>query len=264
MSKAFLFGFVLGILILSLAVVGASRLHQKDTEQAEQRAELAEYQAELPDATPVRFGALTENQRIHSRLLTKYLQLGSNRTISGLVAAARDAGARMVKSVVFVGSGELLTDPETPESYFHSLRNASDAVIRGRVKNRTSQITEDDGFVFTDYDVLVAEVFKDNSIATIETGGRITVTRPGGKVLVDGVIVKAIDEACEPLPTNDHDVVLFLKFIPETGAYKVTQPTGGFELAGPILRPLTGVMFPPNVLRSGDSFLNTLRALSSQ
>lgn len=263
MSKAYLFGFVLGILFLSMIVVGASRLHQKDAEQAEQRAELAEYQVELRDATPITFGALTENQRIHSRLLTKYSQLRSKRTISGLVAAAKDK-ARIVKSVVLVGVGELLTDPETPESYFHHLRNASDAVIRGRVKNRTSQITEDDSFLFTDYNLLVAEVFKNNSVATIETGGRITVTQPGGKVLVDGVIVKAIDEAFESLPINDHDVVLFLKFIPETGAYKVTQPTGSFELSGPILRPLTGVAFPPNVLRSGDSFLNTLRAVSNQ
>jgi len=263
MSKAFVVGFVMGLVLLAVGGVGASRRHQKDVEQEKDRAELKEYQAELRDATAVRFGVLTDNQRIHSRLFAKYLQLGSNRTISGLVAAAEGKG-KIVSSVVFVGNAELLTESETPENYFHQLANASDAVIRGRVTKRVSQITEDDGFVLTDYDVLAAEVFKNNATQPIETGAMITVTRPGGKVLLDGVIVKAIDEAFAPLPLNDHDVVLFLKFIPETGAYKATRPTGSFELDGTIIRPLTGVAFPPGVLRNGDSFLKTVRAVSNQ
>jgi hypothetical protein len=92
----------------------------------------------------------------------------------------------------------------------------------------------------------------------------IIVTRPGGKVLLNGVIVKALDMRFEPLPINTYEVVLFLQYIPETGAYKTTQDTGSFELDGLLLRPLTKSNFPPGVLQNKDSFLQTVRDISNQ
>jgi hypothetical protein len=63
---------------------------------------------------------------------------------------------------------------------------------------------------------------------------------------------------------NGHDVVLFLQLIPETGAYKVTRYTGGYELDGLTLRPLTGDKFPPGVLQNGNFLLQTLRDASKE
>jgi len=68
MSKPFVFGFVAGLALLIVAGVGASRLHQNNTEQGKRGAELAEYQQEIGDATPVRVGVLTPKQRFHSKL----------------------------------------------------------------------------------------------------------------------------------------------------------------------------------------------------
>lgn len=50
-------------------------------------------------------------------------------------------------------------------------------------------------------------------------GTTIRVTYPGGKVLLDGVIVKGRDHYFAPLPMNNHEVVLFLQAVKETGAY---------------------------------------------
>jgi hypothetical protein len=263
MSKPFIFGFVGGLVLLIVAGVGASRLHQKNVEQEKHRAELAEYQAEIGDATAVQRGVITQEQRIHSGLYAGYLQRNNNKTIGGFIELYKGTG-KVFGIDFLVGLGPLLTEPVTPDSFFGELAHVSDAVIRGRVTNKVSQITEDDGFIFTDYDVVVTEVFKDNVAAPLDTGVTITVTRPGGKVLLDGVIVKARDHCFAPLPMNNHEVVLFLQSVKETGAYKPTRYSGSFELDGLTLRPLTENEFPPGVLRGADSFLQTARAVSNE
>jgi len=261
MSKPFLIGFVVGLALLLVAGVGASRLHQKDAEQAKLQSELAEYRAELVDATPVQLGVLADRQRIHSKLYANYLELTKNFTVSRSVGRAE---SKVVGIDVHVGLGPALTEPETPESYFGELARQSDVVIRGRVATKASQITEDDGFIFTDYGILVTEVLKNSNKTRLDSGMTLTVTCPGGKVSVGGIIVKAIDHSFALLPQNSHDLVLFLKYVPETGAFRPTGPAGSFELDGSILRPLTGVGFPPGVLRDADSFLQAARAVSDK
>lgn len=259
MSKSFVSGFIVGVALLIVAGVGASRLQRRDATRTEEK----EYQAKIVDATPVQLGALSEKQRIHSKFYIEYLERRGGKTISGLVAQAKGK-SRMVKTIAFVGVGSDLVVKETPEEYFGKLAQASDAVIWGRVTKKVSQITEDDAFIFTDYDVAVIEALKNNATAQLGTGSMITVTRPGGRILTDGVIVEAEDMAFEPLPINSNDVVLFLKYIPETGAYRATADTGCFELDGSNLRPLTKVNIPPGVLRGKDSFLQTMRAILKQ
>jgi hypothetical protein len=263
MTKPFVLGFILGIALLIVAGVGASRLQRRDATRVNADAEEKEYQAKIADATPVQFGVLTAKQSVHSKFYSHYLEGRGGKTISGLVAQAKGR-SKIASTIAFVGHGEVLTEPETPYVYFGALAHASDVVIRGKVTKKTSQITENDGFIFSDYDVVITEILKNNVTAPIDTGATITVTRPGGTVLLDGIIVEAEDRSCEPLPFNNHDVVLFLRFIPETGAYKSTQDTGSFEIDGSVLRPLTGVAFPPGVIRDKDSFLQTVRAISNR
>jgi hypothetical protein len=259
MSKPFFLGFVLGLTLLVVGGVTGARLKKQDIEQAKYQEVLAQYQREIIDATPTQFGEVAERQRIHSKLYTYYQPLTNNGTISDLIK--KDAKSMIVEIVVHVGLGEALTGPETPEDYFGKLAKASDTVIRGRAIKKISRITEDETFIFTDYEVVVTEVFKNNLADPLDIGAIISVTRPGGKVVVDGVIVKVKDNSFAPLPINDKDVVLFLKFIPETGAYQATRTTGSFELDGSILRPLTGVQFPLGVIQDGTSFLRTTRAI---
>jgi hypothetical protein len=150
-------------------------------------------------------------------------------------------------------------EADKPDQYLGELARSSDAIVRGRVTNKVSQLTQDDAFIFTDYDVVITEVLKDNAAAHL--GAAITVTYPGGKVLLDGVIVKCRDHYFEPLPLN-REVVLFLQSVKETGAYKPTRYFGSFELDRVTLRALTEKELPPGVLPGGESFLQTVRAVS--
>jgi hypothetical protein len=262
MSKSFVLGFIVGAALLIVAGVGASRLQRRDAKQIDAGAEERSYQAEIVDATPVEFGVLTAKQRIHSSLYAGLREMRGGKAISGLVAEAKGK-SKIVGTGFFVGTGPKL-EPELPEVYFGKLAGESDAVISGKVMKKASQITEDDGFIFTDYEVVITKVFKNNAASPLNANATITVTRPGGKVLLDGVVVKARDDAYAPLPLNNHDVILFLKFIPETVAYKATRDTGSFELDGPTLRPLTGSDFPPGVLSGKDAFLQTIQTVSSK
>jgi len=255
MSKTFIVGLVTGLALLLGIAVGASRLKQADSEEKA-------FQTELPDATPVSFGVLTEKQRVHSKLYSYYRELrGTMDSISEL-AAHNKGKCRTVQTQVFTPLGPL-PKPDNPEHYFGQLARESDAIVRGKATRKSSQITEDDTFIFTDYDLQVSEVLKDNPTAPLSQGITITVTRPGGKVLIDGMIAKANDDSYAPLPLNGNEVLLFLKFIPESGAYRATRPTATFELDGSSVRPLTLNNMPPGTVPDVASPLRTARSVSS-
>ena len=255
MFKLFIMGLVMG-LVLSLVIgIGASRVQEKSAEQIK-------YEKELPDATPVQSRVLTERQRVHSSRFTFYRK-GGPRMISELAARAKAKGHMTAEKVVMPGDIQRI-EPVAPETFFGELTRESDAVIRGKVKKKTSQVTEDEAFLFTDYDVAVEEVFKDNIAAPLALGTVITVTRPGGKVLLDGVIVTATDRIWLPLPTNGQDIVLYLKFLPETGAYYAVRGDTAYEIDGTLVQPLTQARLPLGIVQNRDSFLGTVRTVSSK
>jgi hypothetical protein len=262
MTKPFVLGFIVGVALLIVAGVGASRLQRRDAARVDADAEEREYREKVVDATPVQLGALSEKQRVHSKLYSHYRETRAG-TISGLVAQAKGK-SRIARTIVFAGLTPVPRTPETPESYFGKLAASSDVVIRGKVAKKASQITEDDAFIFTDYDVVIIEILKNNLKAPLNSGATIIVTRPGGRVLFDNIIVEAEDRSFEPLPLDNHEVILFLQYVPDTGAYKATQDTGSFELDDSILRPLTKANLPPGVIRDKASFLQTLRAISNR
>lgn len=262
MSKSFVSGFIVGVALLIVAGVGASRLQRKTPEQIRAEEENKLYETEIIDATPVHLNALTDKERIHGNIYPYYRQLRGETTISSLLALAKGK-SKIVEAGVLVGNGYLL-EPESAESYFGKLAADSDAVIRGIVKHKASQITEDDMFIFTDYEIEITEILKNDAAAELNTGSIITVVRPGGTVVVDGIIAKATDESFDLLPANKHELLLFLKYIPEAEAYKATRNTGSFELDGSTIRPLTGAHYPPGVLRDGPSILQILKTSSNK
>src|SRR5215212_11908766 len=100
MSKSFVLGFIVGVALLIVAGAGASRLQRRDVKQIDAAAEEREYQAEIVDATPVQLGALSEKQRIHSKLYTHYLKMRGGETISKLVAQAKGK-SRIARTIAF-------------------------------------------------------------------------------------------------------------------------------------------------------------------
>ncbi|MEK6301190.1 MAG: hypothetical protein AABO41_10750 [Acidobacteriota bacterium] len=128
--------------------------------------------------------------------------------------------------------------PISLASFLRELACAADAVVIGRVKSSSSQMTESEDFVFTDYEVTVDEVLKDYASDRIIPRTEIVVTRPGGRIQIEGKVVETVDVSFKPLIEGGRHL-LFLHRIPTTRAYKAVSSLGSFELGDQRVSKLT-------------------------
>jgi hypothetical protein len=204
------------------------------------------------DATPVVEGVMTPQQREHSKL---YKDHRTGKKLRDLTATVGDVSLRRDVGVQGGDVGEPSFDLQR---LLQEMAGNADAVVVGTVTNKSSQLTEDEDYVFTDYEMSVGEVLKDNPAAPIRTNNRITVTRPGGTILLNGRVVEAIDEAFQPLRKKGQYLV-FLRFIPSTGGYQALNSKASFQIDDDEVGKLT-----KEPLSIGDAkvsaFMNEVRA----
>lgn len=191
----------------------------------------------------------TEKQKEHSKL---YKQYKRDRKLPAIAATAND------DVTIVEGVPQKIFQPGsprfTPETFINKLGCNSDAVVIGVIKDRTSQLTENEEFVFTDSDLLVEDVLKNNSLALIQKGTLITVTRPGGTVQINGRKVRVVDEAFKPFDVEG-TYLLFLRFIPATGAYRSAGSAGSYELRNEKTLKLTEESLLPTLENGRDARL---------
>jgi hypothetical protein len=253
MTKAFTLGFVVGIALLFVSGVAGVQKDSNKTYQEEDKL----YQKEIGDATPILLQVMTEKQRFHSKLHNGASSYVDNKTISEMIAEYR--GKKTVLGRFVNGRRFIPENPETAKEFFTRLAEESDVVLRGKAIKKISQITDDEAFLFTDYDVTVTEVLKNSTSTSISPETSITVTCLGGKIVVDHVILVAGGNGFPTLPIDSYEVLLFLKLIPETGSYELTHYNGSFELDGTLVRPLAGQL-PVEFNKDQHSFLKVVRA----
>src|SRR5262249_10706781 len=78
---------------------------------------------------------------------------------------------------------------------------------------------EDGDYIFTEYDVSVETVLKNNPAAPVHIEDHLIYVRPGGKVNLNGRDI-TISEAVYPHLNVGSRYLLFLRYIPSTGAYR--------------------------------------------
>lgn len=235
MRKVLLTGSILFVLIISsssLITIG-----QKSKEEP----------------TPVTRGFMTPRQKEHSKLYPQHTGLGK---LTALIGNDKSDRSREINLSILPSTPELLIDG-TPESLVN-LVLSSDAIVIGTVLSKTSQLTENEAFVFTDYVVTINEVLKTNA-ATIHPQKVITVTRPGGKILMEGRIVNAIDRNFKPLAIGAN-VLLFLRYLPATDSYQAVNYKSSFELLNNKVKPLSDAPDAKKQREDLNSFLSDIRA----
>jgi hypothetical protein len=168
---------------------------------------------------------VTEMQEAHSHLFPEYK---SGRNIRE--EASRGSGdlvvIKPVRATAMGGGGVNVRSP-SGNAYLDYLSPRADAVVIGTLKNKSSQLTDDGEFLFSDYVMVVNFVAKPAAIAP---NSEITVTRAGGEILLNGRTVRAIDPFFKPFQLGQ-SYILFLKLIPETGAY-MAHAEGTFRIVG--------------------------------
>jgi hypothetical protein len=209
--------------------------------------------------TPVQEGVMTEKQREHSKLYKDYKGVGKLRDI---VEQEANKGTDEVSVTVLPRLPELApaSGGASTVRTLEDLASNSDAIVVGTVTSKTSQLTEDGTFVFTDYILIAEEVLKDYSAAGINPFSNLTVTRPGGKILLNGRVVNAIDKSFGRLVVGSR-YVLFLKHVSSTGAYRSVNDKGSFGLDNNCVVTLTEA--PDAEARSGRDAASFIREVRS-
>jgi hypothetical protein len=200
----------------------------------------AAFHAQQPRKQTV-FPAQTEleQKRIeHSKLYQKYTGIGDLRS-----AAAKSNGDVEVLS----GAGQKIFFPNDPPTqlsdFVATMAHRADLIVIGKVNDQKSFLTEQGTFVFTDYTFTVEQVLKNNPNALLQPSGGIVVTRPGGIIQLNGRNIKASDESLASFETGKH-YLLFLNYIPTTGAYKAFDSGGAFRINGSKTAKLTREQLP--------------------
>lgn len=125
--------------------------------------------------------------------------------------------------------------PTYPLPALVGLAYASDAIVIGTIKEKiTSQLTEDEDFLFSEYGVVVEDVIKNNPNAPITLGSAISVIRPGGKVKLNDKIINAVVHSFRPFLEGDR-YLLYLKYIPETHSYQAFT-NASFLIEGEVVK----------------------------
>lgn len=183
----------------SLGSETASRQGGKPTQQEE--------------PTPIQEGVMTTRQKKHSKVFKGFAHATRGRKIPDLVSELGDVE-------LSGGIDEVPLIPRMPISQSLSvIACKSDAVVIGTVNEKLSHLIESGTFTFTDYELTVQEVLKDNPLAQLQPGAIITVTRAGGTVRLKGHTVRAVSEQMAPLAVGGR-YLLYLVFLPETSAYR--------------------------------------------
>lgn len=198
--------------------------------------------------TPSTDGEITVKQKEHSKL---YKDFGVGKKLREVAAETPGTEVGVIRGV----PGKMF-DPDSPRLTFHSfLKNLAcdaDAIVIGVINNQSSQLTEDEDFVFTDYNMSVEQILKDNAMAPIQLTSDLTISRPGGIVQLNNKKVRALDESLEPLSIGDR-YVLFLNYIPTTGSYKASNSNGSFQLSDKKIIKLTKESLPSKLETGNDA-----------
>lgn len=256
---AVVIGISVAVFLVSLKGEAQAQQGQQNNDKKEIKVRDVQKEKEKFEPTSIQEGVMTAKQKKHSKIFKGY----KNRPkLRDLMDGKDDIEVREeVGDVILPQSFNLNT-------YLQGLSCRADAVLIGTVKNKASQINEDGTFIFTDYELVAEDVLKNNAIAPINSNTNITVTRAGGAIKLKGHIARAMDAREVPLIVGEH-YLLYLKFVPDTGAYKSldsSRDDDSFQILGD--RKVQQVSMVPlpfggNHLTDSNAFLTEVRAALS-
>lgn len=199
-------------------------------------------------------GRQTREERIRS----VYKGAGARRNLRQLAAKATQ------DIEVNVGPGMPVLAPNPSafnlQAFLEGMACDADAVVIGEVNKASAQLTEDESFVFTNYEMTVEEVLKSDGATPPQKDSLITVARTGGMLNLGRRKIRARVHGFAPLEAGKR-YLLFLQSVPGKGAYIAHESKGSFLLDGDEIVKLTEDQLPPELESGNDvgGFINAVR-----
>lgn len=206
--------------------------------------------------TTIEDGVMTEKQRKNSKLYNQ------PETARSLIKKADEDLTIIIGERYPINNSPDGTWP-SQEAYLQNLSCDSDAIVTGRVKRKSSQLSEDSRSVFTDYEFEIRGVYKNESPIGKEVGDLITLTRSGGKLKLGRHTISVFDKSFKTLSIGK-EYLLFLKYLSNSSSFKPSDIESTFEVSGKQIRRFSDTSaryeFGSEDL---DSFLNFIRNTTS-
>lgn len=185
-------------------------------------------------ATPVEEDALTTQQKEHSKLYERYER---ERKIRDALLEKPGGYEAFRTACIFL--------PGKPmPSIVGELAEAADAILIASFVSKSSQLTTGGTYIFTDYQLRTQEVLKDRGSGNLKADTIITVTRPGGKVLLFGKTASFTELSFKPLLPG-HRYLLFLKYLRTTDSYRAVSHEASFDITNATVESLSEAMARP-------------------
>lgn len=114
-----------------------------------------------------------------------------------------------------------------PSQHLIDLAERSSLIAIVQLKDSKTLMTDDQSFLYSNFSVSVDQVLLDRDNQTFP-GAQIIITRAGGTLTFDGVVVEAVDTEFRPFEAGGR-YLLFLNVVPGTASFKATAP-GSFQM----------------------------------
>jgi hypothetical protein len=178
--------------------------------------------------------AATNTAEVDAKL-AKYFEFYSRGlptlTIEEEIARATKANAGRKPSEIVISTSKVQVStqhlpasqrpPGIPFLLLQGVSNA-DLIVMGVPQSARSLPISDCTFLFTQYSVRVSRIFSDDPRG-VSPGDTIIVSMGGGSLMVDGVLVRAIDPAFDQFSLHQ-PLILMVKAFPGTGTYQAVAP----------------------------------------
>lgn len=235
---------VIGIVLITVTILFAiSSFHQE--------AQTKKPQTQDEEATVVQRGEVTKKERDYSKEYKKLYPDQTEKLVESIETARSQGIEGEVTKTLGIPSIPSFGESPTAMDFLRNLSCKADAVVLGSVKSKASHLTEDETWVYTEYDFLVKSIVKDNSNLPIEINNTIEITRPGGLIKFDDRVVRVKDRLYDQLEKNK-EYLLFLKFVPTTKGYRVSSAYGDFVLEDNSLTSLSKIGVPEELRNTSD------------
>ena len=205
-------------------------------------------QKEQDGPTVIKKGQITDKERGYSK---EYKKLYGNRSDKKLTALKQKGGLGIV-----IGPADVAHSSDEPaitaNQFLERLACRSDAIVIGAITSKSSHLSDDETFVYSEYDFKIENVIKDNLVSPITSGNTISVARPGGFIKIDEQLIKFDDASYKSLQRNK-EYILFLKFLPIVNGYVVADPEGDFIIENKAFKTLSSHGLPNGLEEGIDS-----------